>query len=1028
MDVKFCKTCGASLIQKDAYTWECNYCRNTYSDKSVREESEKLLRVLLSEDKLEKVANLRRNLYDALGEQYTDSQKICSICEKIKEYIPDDAMACFYCTANSGTPSEICESIRSVDAEKDFSLVYGMVKHILRSMRSEYALPLQDLVERAYKGTDTSVFEDLSTLISDEMEKVNAGTYETSFPRDVFIAYSSKDMRKVEELVEYLEKNGLDCFVAARNLRHGRGAKQNYEIAIHEALDNCRCLVLVSSGNSRSMECDALRVELKYVKAADTLCAPAEYRKNYASIPYKYKKYRVEYRIDNLISQPYAEKVVTEFFGGLEYAYSPEEVVHRIYSFDDADSQPEEVKAEEPEKIILCPYCGSENPISADVCRSCKKELRKKSKFCASCGSENPIASKFCNECGENKFVSTYKEYELTKELTAMKKAKDSEGVSGKDSSSSSDKATELNAIGCDYYNGKNGKAKDLIKAYEYFFKAAELGSADGACNLGICCEYGQGIVKDPAAAFKWYSIAAERKSTAGAYYLACCYERALGTDEDLDEAFKWYKISADRGSAAGANDLARFYEIGLCDDEDPILAFEWYKISAERKSADGAYNLARCYQDGIGVDEDLKSAFDWYKVSAERESANGAYELARCYEEGNGVEVNTALAQKWYETAKERGSKEAADRLDKLQKEEDARRSELSDIARNNKRIREEEARKAEEARNAVIADIARKAKLRREQEAKLAEEKKRAEEAKKAEEKERRLADARRLNDLGVSYFNGSDGKQKNYQLAFEYFTKAAPDLPIAKYNLSECYLSGRGVRKDKKKAFEYCRLSAEEGCAAAQCRLGCFYEEGKLVKKDKQAAFKWYSASYENGDAEGAYYLGRCYEYKIGTEKNESKAKELYAFAQSKGYPGAARAVKRLSQSKGVRIARATLSIAAHVILNVLVYKLITSPELMPEENYQPINLFYAFSLCYLTYFAAYLFNRIGETRVCGYITHVINVIALNDHSEIIFPIYKSDTTLIVMLTLFFLFLSLILIYFGNYYSLGGNKLKK
>ena len=175
MNINFCKTCGASLTQKDAYTWECNYCHNTYSDNSVKEESEKLLKTLLNEQKIEQAANLRKNLYDAVGEKYTDSEQICSLCMQLKALIPDDFMASFYYTANHGTPKEICESIRGIDAEENKSHVCGIIAHVVKSMRSEYALPLQNLAERAYKNTNMQKFEELSTLISSEVQNVNAG-------------------------------------------------------------------------------------------------------------------------------------------------------------------------------------------------------------------------------------------------------------------------------------------------------------------------------------------------------------------------------------------------------------------------------------------------------------------------------------------------------------------------------------------------------------------------------------------------------------------------------------------------------------------------------------------------------------------------------------------------------------------------------------------------------------------------------------------------------------------------------------
>ena len=77
-----CKTCGGSLINGNG-AWICKYCGNVYEDDSVKKEEE-MLRSLLDEYKTEQVANLRRNLYDALNAKYIDSENIINICRRIK--------------------------------------------------------------------------------------------------------------------------------------------------------------------------------------------------------------------------------------------------------------------------------------------------------------------------------------------------------------------------------------------------------------------------------------------------------------------------------------------------------------------------------------------------------------------------------------------------------------------------------------------------------------------------------------------------------------------------------------------------------------------------------------------------------------------------------------------------------------------------------------------------------------------------------------------------------------------------------
>ena len=70
---------------------------------------------------------------------------------------------------------------------------------------------------------------------------------------------------------------------------------------------------------------------------------------------------------------------------------------------------------------------------------------------------------------------------------------------------------SDIVKLGEDYYFGKNGKQKDYVKAVEWFRKAAEQGNDDAQFNLGMCYEFGQGVVKDLTEAVKWYRKAVKQ-------------------------------------------------------------------------------------------------------------------------------------------------------------------------------------------------------------------------------------------------------------------------------------------------------------------------------------------------------------------------------------------------------------------------------------------------------------------------------------------------------------------------------------
>ena len=69
------------------------------------------------------------------------------------------------------------------------------------------------------------------------------------------------------------------------------------------------------------------------------------------------------------------------------------------------------------------------------------------------------------------------------------------------------------------------------------------------------------------------------------------------------------------------------------------------------------------------------------------------------------------------------------------------------------------------------------------------------------------------------------------------------AIADNAEAQNKLGYCYLKGKGVVKDEKKAFEWFLKSANNGFTSGQYSLGYCYENGIGTKKNIEVAIKWY-----------------------------------------------------------------------------------------------------------------------------------------------------------------------------------------
>ncbi len=349
-----CPSCGARLIQLDNLEYKCPSCKNQYSkeeaegslaanyEKKLREailttkgEISAMVDDALKEANDEKAAHCRQMLWNSMNDEFINSAKVVSCARALKEYLPDDYFANFCEVANSGNDKEVNAFLNNTTKEQMKEYADIVIEFMIKSARPANLTSISMFIERAYKGVDTKSYDKYMTQYEDEAENVTHGLYELTITRDVFLAYSSKDIDRVIELCDYLEEQGITCFMALRNLRHGRGAVDNYEQALKTAIDNCKTVVFVSSTNSRDLKCDALTKELPYIKAKDLENAP-EYKRDYSQMPFEDMIPRVEYLIEGYIDNPSAslvEGIAKEFFHGLEWCNSKEAVAERVSKY-----------------------------------------------------------------------------------------------------------------------------------------------------------------------------------------------------------------------------------------------------------------------------------------------------------------------------------------------------------------------------------------------------------------------------------------------------------------------------------------------------------------------------------------------------------------------------------------------------------------------------------------------------------------------------------------------------------------------
>ena len=121
-------------------------------------------------------------------------------------------------------------------------------------------------------------------------------------------------------------------------------------------------------------------------------------------------------------------------------------------------------------------------------------------------------------------------------------------------------------------------------------------------------------------------------------------------------------------------------------------------------------------------------------------------------------------------------------------------------------------------------------------------------------------------------------------------DLFVLALQGNCISQYDVANKYYSGTELKKNLQTAFEWFKLSAEQGYASAQNSLGIMYEDGEGVEQNYQEAMNWYRKSAEQGNPCAQYNLGQLYRKGQGVTENKEEAVKWYKLSAEQGYADA------------------------------------------------------------------------------------------------------------------------------------------
>jgi len=116
---------------------------------------------------------------------------------------------------------------------------------------------------------------------------------------------------------------------------------------------------------------------------------------------------------------------------------------------------------------------------------------------------------------------------------------------------------TAQSLLGQAYETGQIGKPpRDLVRAHDWYERAALAGSVDAQVAMGTAHYLGRGRAKDPTRALQWYRAAATGGDVGAMYLTASMYEQGDGAGRDLRLARYWYERAAEAGDEAAPGKL----------------------------------------------------------------------------------------------------------------------------------------------------------------------------------------------------------------------------------------------------------------------------------------------------------------------------------------------------------------------------------------------------------------------------------------------------------------------------------------
>ena len=413
------------------------------------------------------------------------------------------------------------------------------------------------------------------------------------------------------------------------------------------------------------------------------------------------------------------------------------------------------------------------------------------------------------------------------------------------------------NILGFAYTKGR-GVPQDFQKAAHWYRKSALQGFALGQVNLGWLYMTGKGVEQNYTDAAKWYEKAALQGDSNAALQLGLLNQDGYGVPLDLTLATMWFSIASEQGSTTAPK-----YQAIIANkmsskalEDARVFTRQWLRdfvITAFSSATQNNCNAQNCTHDAhlwfvMGQQyshaqsswkQNYKRALQSFQRAARKGNIKALVSIGSIYDQGLGVAQNYQEAALWYKHAAEQGSANGQFNLGHMYARGEG-------VIQNYNEAAHWYRQAAEQGETSAQYQLSK--------------------------------------------LYNEGQGVEKNALLAQQWLSRAENSqtaIENSRGDFSRVQISKQGrwnlYNKTCSSGFTACQLTAEQGDAWAQNKLGLFYKEGKDVVQNYKEAVKWFKKSADQGSGRGFYNLSTMYLNGYGVPKDINQSEKLLAAAK-------------------------------------------------------------------------------------------------------------------------------------------------